>query len=199
VIPANTNQVKIALTTPLAPQDDPFTLKLEGRATVNGNEIVHAAVPAQDMMQAFEYRHLVPSQELEVTVRGAFTPKGVGAVVKILGDLPIKIPAGGTTKVRLAAPPKAAGKVRLELAEAPAGIVIKSVSPSDDGMDVELGSDAAQLKPGQKGNLIVAAYLAPPPPPPPSKKSKVNPKPKPVYKGRPLGILPLIPFEIVAR
>ncbi|MBI5821704.1 MAG: PPC domain-containing protein [Verrucomicrobia bacterium] len=198
LIPANTNQVKIALTTPLAPQDEPATLKLEGRATVNGSEIVHAAVPAQDMMQAFEYRHLVPSQALEVTVRGAFMPKGIGTVVKILSDLPIKIPAGGTAKVRLAAPPKAAGKVRLELAEAPAGIVIKSVSPSDDGMDVELGSDAAKLKPGQKGNLIVDAYSAPPPPPPPSKKSKVNPKPKPVFKGRPLGILPLIPFEVVA-
>ncbi|MBI5687191.1 MAG: hypothetical protein HZC54_19130 [Verrucomicrobia bacterium] len=201
VIPANTNQVKITLATPLAPRSEPATLQLEGRATVNGGEIVHAAVPAQDMMQAFEYRHLVPSQELEVTVGGVFMPKGAGASVKILSDLPVKIPAGGTARVRLAAPAKAAGRIRLELAEAPAGIVIKSVSPSDGGLEVELGGDAARLKPGQKGNLIVAAYPAPPPPPPPSKRNKVKPppKPQPVYKGKPLGILPLISYEVVAR
>ncbi|MCX6898144.1 MAG: PPC domain-containing protein [Verrucomicrobia bacterium] len=199
VVPTNTNQVKIALTAPLAPQDEPVTLKLEGRATVNGREIVHPAVPTQDMMQAFEYRHLVPSQELKVSVTGIFLPKGAGASVKILSDLPIRIPAGGTVKVRLAAPAKAASKVRLELAEAPEGIVIKSVSPSSDGLEVELAGDAAKLKPGQKGSLVVAAYSAPPPPPPPSKKNKMKPKPQPVYKGKPLGILPLISFEVVAR
>ncbi|MFA7004523.1 MAG: hypothetical protein WC429_10825, partial [Verrucomicrobiia bacterium] len=199
LIPANTNQVKIALTAPLAPQAEPVTLKLEGRATANGSEIVRPAVPTQDMMQAFEYRHLVPSQELKVAVNGVFLPKGAGASVKILSDLPIRIPAGGTAKVRLAAPAKAASKVRLELAEAPEGIVIKSVSPSSDGLEVELAGDAAKLKPGQKGSLVVAAYPAPPPPPPPSKKNKMKPRPQPVYKGKPLGILPLISFEVVAR
>jgi hypothetical protein len=202
VIPANTNQVKIALTTPMAPRSEPAAVQLEGRATVNGGEIAHPAVPAQDMMQAFEYRHLVPSQELDVTVGGVFIPKGVGATVKILSDLPVKIPAGGTARIKLGTTAKAASKVRLELSEAPAGIVIKSVSPSDGGLEVELGADAAKLKPGQKGHLVVAAYPPPPPPPQPSKRFKgkpVKPKPQPVYQGRPLGILPLIAYEVVAR
>jgi len=195
LIPANTNQVKIALTAPFAPQDEPATLKLEGSATLNGSEVVHAAVPAQDMMQAFEYRHLVPSQELRVAVVGAYMPKGAGAAVKILSDMPVKIPAGGTAKVRLSTPPKAAvSRVRLELAEAPEGIVIKNVSPSDEGMEFELECDAAKLKPGRKGSLVIAAY-PPPRPTPPNKK----PKPQPVYKPAPIGILPPIRFEIVAR
>jgi hypothetical protein len=202
VVPANTNQVKISLNAPLAPRAEPVTLKLEGRATVNGRELVHPAVPTQDMMQAFEYRHLVPSQELKVAVNGIFMPKGAGTAVKIASDLPVKIPAGGGAKVRLTTTSKyLSSRVRLELAEAPAGIVITSVTPSEDGLEVELKADAAKLKPGQKGNLIVAAYPAPPPPPPPSKKNKMKPQPKPqpVYKSKPLGILPLIAYEVVAK
>jgi hypothetical protein len=114
----------------------------------------------------------------------------------------VKIPAGGGAKVRLTTTSKyLSSRVRLELAEAPAGIVITSVTPSEDGLEVELKADAAKLKPGQKGNLIVAAYPAPPPPPPPSKKNKIKPQPKPqpVYKSKPLGILPLIAYEVVAK
>jgi hypothetical protein len=90
-------------------------------------------------------------------------------------------------------------RVRLELAEAPAGLVIKNVSPAEGGLEVTLGSDAAKLKPGQKGALIVAAYPAPPPPPAPRKnktKTPPKPKPQPVYKGKPLGLLPAISYEI---
>jgi hypothetical protein len=201
VVPANTNQVKIALTGPLAPQSEPVNIKFEGRATVNDREIVRPALPADDRMQAFEYRHLVLSQELKVAVTGTFTPKGAGASVKILSDMPVKIPAGGTAKVRLAAPSRAmSSRVRLVLAEAPDGVVIKNVSPSEGGMEVELEGNATKLKPGLKGSLIVAAYPAPPPPPPPSKKSKVKPKPKtPPKLGNPIGILPAIPFESVKQ
>ncbi|MBM3891220.1 MAG: peptidase, partial [Verrucomicrobia bacterium] len=118
VVPANTNQVKIVFTAPLAPQKDPVSVAFEGRATANGREIVRPAVPADDRMQAFEYRHLVPAQELKVTVSGKFTPKGAGATVKIVSDLPVKIPAGGMAKVKLATPSKAMpSRVRLELAE----------------------------------------------------------------------------------
>ena len=193
LVPANTNQVKIMLTAPVVPQYEPVTLKLEGRATIAGREVVRSAVPAQDMMQAFEYRHLVPSQELKVAVLGAFTPKGAGASVKILNDVPMKIPAGGVATIKLGAPPKSAiTRVRLELSEAPEGIVIKNISPSAEGLEIELGCDAAKLKPGRKGSLVVVAY---PPQRPQSPGGK--PQSKPAYKPSPIGILPPIPFEIV--
>jgi hypothetical protein len=200
VVPANTNQVKIAFTAPLAPQKDPVSVAFEGRATVNGREVVRPAVPAEDRMQAFEYRHLVPSQELKVVVAGKFTPKGAGANVKIASDLPVKIPAGGTAKVQLTTSAKSMpSRVRLELAEAPAGIVIKGVSLAENGLEVELGTDAAKLKPGQNGTVILAAYPAPPPPPPPSKRTKTKPKPQPAYKSKSIGLLPAIPFEITQK
>ena len=46
------------------PRTKPVRLNLEGRATIQGREVAHAVVPAEDMMQAFAYRHLVPAQEL---------------------------------------------------------------------------------------------------------------------------------------
>ena len=41
----------------------------EGRAIVDGKTITHNALPAEDMMQAFAYRHLVPADSLLIDVR----------------------------------------------------------------------------------------------------------------------------------
>ena len=43
-------------------------LTIEGRAEIDGEEVVHAAVPAEDRMQAFLWRHLVPAEEMECLV-----------------------------------------------------------------------------------------------------------------------------------
>jgi hypothetical protein len=77
-LPGNTNQVRLALTASPAAPKGPVSLRIEGRAKLAGNEIVREAVPAEDMMQAFAYRHLVPAQELEVAVmgRGKFARPG---------------------------------------------------------------------------------------------------------------------------
>ena len=75
-VQAKEDKVKLTITAPSEPTKDPVNLKLEGRATIAGREVVHAAVPAQDMMQAFEYRHLVPSQELDVAVMGRILLEG---------------------------------------------------------------------------------------------------------------------------
>ena len=53
------------------------------------------------MMQAFAYRHLVPVQELKVAVAGRAAVK---AAIKILSETPIKIPSGGTARVKIGAP-----------------------------------------------------------------------------------------------
>lgn len=49
-------------------QKDPVAITIEGSATINSEEIVHQAVPSEDWMQAFLWRHLVPTQELMVQV-----------------------------------------------------------------------------------------------------------------------------------
>lgn len=47
---------------------EPIRLVVEGRATTRDGEVAHAAVPAEDRMQAFLWRHLVPAQELKAMV-----------------------------------------------------------------------------------------------------------------------------------
>ena len=43
-------------------------LIVEGRAIIGGKEVSHRAVPAEDRMQAFLWRHLVPARDLKVLV-----------------------------------------------------------------------------------------------------------------------------------
>ena len=63
----------------MPPKED-VDLRLEGRATIGGQEVVRPVVPAEDMMQAFAYWHLVPSQELVAAVRpGAAAAAGGGS------------------------------------------------------------------------------------------------------------------------
>jgi len=70
LVPAGEDLARITLAVPPLREKEPFSLTLEGRATIDGREVSHPVVPAEDMMQAFEYRHLVPSQELKVEVAG---------------------------------------------------------------------------------------------------------------------------------
>ena len=46
----------------------PVSLVIEGRAKIGDREVVHKAVPAEDRMQAFLWRHLVPANDFEALV-----------------------------------------------------------------------------------------------------------------------------------
>ena len=55
------------------------------------------AVPAEDMMQAFIYHHLVPMNDGLAMVLERVRPR---APMKFLGEVPVKIPAGGTVQMK---------------------------------------------------------------------------------------------------
>jgi len=189
-IPAGQDQVKVSLTGPLHPTDEPVSLSLEGRAVIQGKAVTHAAVPAEDMMQAFAYRHLVPARELDAVVSGRFA---VRTQMKILSATPVQIPAGGTATVRVAAPVGPfADRIKLELNDAPEGIALQNVTPGRDAVELVLQSDSAKNKPGLKGNLIVEILAKP--------GAGAAAKKGPMANRRfSLGSLPAIPFEIVER
>ena len=69
--PANQPTARLTIKTDLMETPEPVNLLVEGRATVDGSEIVRTAVPAEDRMQAFLWRHLVPAEELNVSVYNA--------------------------------------------------------------------------------------------------------------------------------
>jgi hypothetical protein len=55
--------------------EQPIALTVIGSAMVGGHEVVHDAVPAEDRMQAFLWRHLVPAEELKAMVYNtSYTP-----------------------------------------------------------------------------------------------------------------------------
>jgi len=191
VVPAGADEVRLTLTVPPQPQREPLSLNLEGRALVQGREVTRPAVPAENMMQAFFYWHLVPESDLKVTLRrGMFrTP------VRVSSSQPVRISSGGTIRLRaqVPLPPNSPiQKVQFELSDPPAGIELKDSPPVQDGTEIVLQCDAAKLKPGLKGNLIINITGERTPPP--------NAKAQAAARQRvSLGTLPAIPFEIVAK
>lgn len=68
-VPAEKDTADIAVSVPPSTGSDPVPISIEGTAEIDGDKITVAAVPAEDMMQAFIYRHLVPVDALLVDVR----------------------------------------------------------------------------------------------------------------------------------
>ena len=187
-IPAGQDKLRLTLTVPSKPPKTPVSLHLEGRAVIGSKVVSRTAVPAEDMMQAFLYRHLVPSEEWLVAVGGK---NRYGPPLKVLASGPVKLPVGQTATVRIAGPTGPFMKqVQLELNNPPEGITVKKVTPDAKGLLIELSVDSAKAKPGVKGNLIVDAFTERS-----SKGKDGKPRPKRRYA---LGTLPAIPFEVVA-
>ena len=187
-IPSGQNQVQITLTAPPTATNELVGLNLEGCTMIQGRALLRRAVPAEDMMQAFAYRHLVPVNELEVNVFGRATPR---AALTILSGSPVRIPPGGSARVQVGLPgPRVAERAQFELSNPPEGITIGSVSQIRGGVEIVLQTDAAKVKPGLKGNLIINGYV-PRPAETNAAKTKVNNNQR-----IPLGAVPAIPFEI---
>jgi hypothetical protein len=62
------NVAQLFVKTALADTKHPVHLNVEGSALINGSKVVHQAVPVEDRMQAFLWRHLVPAGELAALV-----------------------------------------------------------------------------------------------------------------------------------
>ena len=60
--------VGLALKTSLTAMEKPVNLTVVGTAKIGDREVVHEAVPAEDKMQAFLWRHLLPAETLPALV-----------------------------------------------------------------------------------------------------------------------------------
>jgi hypothetical protein len=66
--PGTPEVARLGLKTDLTVTKRPVDLLVVGQATVGGRDVVREAVPAEDRMQAFLWRHLVPAQNLKALV-----------------------------------------------------------------------------------------------------------------------------------
>ena len=184
-IPSGTDKVRATLTLPKVPVDAPVKLFLEGRSSIDGNDVIRPVVPADDMLQAFIYHHLVPSTDLFAMVSG---PKNASIPVAVSGTA--LIPIGGIGQVvvsRSKRPPFTIEDAKLELRDPPDGITLEGVTRTEEGAAISFRCDP-KVKLGLRGNLIVEVFMEKIVPAKDGKKAGKN--------RWSAGLLPAIPFEI---
>ena len=189
-IPAGQDKAQFTLKAPSEPMAKPVAITIAGHAVIGGQRVVHAAAPAEDMMQAFFYRHLVPAQELAVTVKGQ--PKALQRdEFKIISATPVKISPGGTARVKVSAPSFAfTNRFQLELDRAPEGMSLEKVVPIAGGLELTFACDSEKMLAGASGNLICT--IVPKNPAAADKQKKPNQTKRSIYV-----TLPAIPFMVV--
>ncbi len=186
-IPAGAERVQATLALPGIPTDFPLQLEFKGVAQIEGKEVVHPASPADDMLQAFFYHHLVPAEECVAMVLGT---KAGNMPMSISGNL--RIPLGGSGSIvvsRNGKLPFSIKDTRLELNTPPAGISMEAITPVEGGAAISFrcNSDA---KAGSCGNLLVEAF---------GEKRQDKPGEKSTTQKWSIGLLPAIPFEITSN
>ncbi len=94
--PANQEMVRFGVKSELSDLSKPVDLVVEGRAKLNDQEIAHDAAPAEDRMQAFLWRHLVPAASLPAMV---FDPNATPAPKRVFDPSKVEKKEGpGETK-----------------------------------------------------------------------------------------------------
>jgi hypothetical protein len=192
-IAAGEDKTKFTLKAPAQPTEKPVAISIEGRALIGGQTVTRTAAPAEDMMQAFIYRHLVPSKELAVSVIGQ--PRlALRDSFKITSPTPVKFSPGGTARVKVTAPPgNFSERFVLELENAPEGITLTNVAPTAGGLELTFACDTDKVKPGATGNLICSVM--------PKNLAVKNPQKKSGNQAKraAAATLPAIPFTIMAN
>ena len=128
-IGANQATGRVTLSTKLTSTPQPVSIRLEGKAKIEDRDVVREVVFAEDRMQAFLWRHLVPAQDLKVLV---FDPSYVPPPKRIR-RLPA-LPADATkAPLAVAAGPKAPTAPAVETkapAATPAGTKAPAAAPA---------------------------------------------------------------------
>ncbi|MHC4202300.1 MAG: hypothetical protein ACYSU0_20095, partial [Planctomycetota bacterium] len=188
-IPAGCNRLVMTLTAPRRTSDELIRLRLFGRSRIGKVTATRPALPSEDVMQAFLWRHLAPSRELVMLVRKS---KWAPPPVRRLGETPLRIPARGEVEVRYTGLRRKDQKLDLTLLDAPAGVTIHDVRVVAGGVAFTLKSDGEKVKAGTAGNLVFEAFVELPP------RAKADGDKKKAKKPNrySLGVWPAVPFVV---
>jgi hypothetical protein len=189
LIPAGSDSVRMTLTAPPRTPGRPITLELEGRVRIGGRTVTRPVFGADDVMQAFLYRHLVPAKELLVMVQKS---KWRVPPVELVSASPVRITAGSSIEVRIKTRRGSALKeMKLELVQPPEGLTLENVKALSDGLAFSLKADKDLVKSDFGDNLIIEAFR------------EYRPKNKDgTYQNKmrrySMGIFPAIPVRVAA-
>ena len=200
-IPKGKDAAEMTLRVPRGLLHQALRLRFEAHAQIGGATVTRPVVPAEDMMQAFAYQHLVPQQEFLIAIPGH---RPIPAVWRPLlpgvqltrTDL-VQIPLGGTAEVPVTAPQvlpdsrhSSLRSVRFELYNPPRGVRLQGADVTPTGVTLNLKADANATLVGDAGNVTIEAYTeseaAAPGDDPLARKTRVS-----------LGVLPAITIRVV--
>lgn len=190
-IPAGCDQIRMTLAIGPKVPVKPYPLELQGTALIAGSIVIHTVVPAENMMQAFLYRHLVPSQQLLIDVQKKRWPQ---PFFKLTSNAPIRIASGDSVRVRLKmGKQKVLNDLELELNQPPKGLTLHDVKAEDGNLTFELKADEELIATGFVGNVIVEGFRKYTP------KKKGKGKKTPPSRRISIDFLPAIPVEIIKQ
>lgn len=188
-IPAGRDSMRMTLSAPAKATAEPITIQLEGRATIAGSAVARPIIPAEDMMQAFAYRHLVPAQNLVVSVQSS---RFAAKPVRLDEQVPVTVPCGGAANVMVKVPPfLELATIELALSQPPEGVSLGEVKVMPEGVAFAVQADGTAAKAGLSDNLIVEAFVY-------AVQQDKNRQPT-EPKRTSVGILPAIPFQVAAQ
>jgi hypothetical protein len=185
-IPAGVDRIRMTLTAMADAPAGLVALDLRGQAEIGGKTVRGPVIAAEDMMQAFLYRHLVPSREMMILVdKPRWSP-----LIEPASEYPIRVPAGGQAQVIFKNARRVSGQnLRMELSEPPAGIVVDNVSATTAQVIGTIKADAGVSKIGFEDNLIVELFT--------ERAQQKDGKPTGKMERVSVGVLPAIRVKVV--
>lgn len=196
IIFAGQSRTRVTITAPREIDEGLLEIGLTGQAKVGEKTITRPAVPAEDQMQAFLWRFLVPAHKLYLYLKGK---RFYRVTVDTGKEGSIKIPLGQEIKIAIKTPKmnakaKARAKnVKLVLNDPPRGLSVKEsvLVTEKGGAYVVLKADEKVLNAGLKGNLIFNGIFTP------GGKDKKKGKERRNKKERIVFVTPAAQFEVV--
>jgi hypothetical protein len=187
-IPARANGARLTLWIPPKARAGVDVLRLIGTAGNGAEQISRVAEPADDVMQAFLWRHLAPAAEWLVCV----APKRGGRLALAVDvTAPLHIPSGSLAEVRASIPKWILDRgVELELNEGPPGISLSPIRKTQDGIAFDVIAEKTTAPSGFECNLIIDMFSG-------QAFGKQAARPAARSNARPLlGTLPALPIQI---
>ncbi len=195
VIPGTVDHLPMTLTVPTENMKSPVALEMEGRARIRmmtRKSVTRPVIPAENMMQAFIWHHLVPVENWTVIMdkrRGTRPPLELvhaSPRIKLPREGEIILPARATGH---SIPP---GELRIKLVKPPPGVSAEMVVASKGKLGVKLIIDPKLAEPGWQGNLLFHV----------SRETTIPPREtdaEPVTRTTDYGYLPALPVVISRR
>lgn len=194
IIPGNADRITLTLSVPAVAPEKPIPLEMITRGRRGRGSrawLTHPAIPAENMMQAFIWHHLVSVDDWTVSVSGKPRSPAPFRIVTTSPRLQLQRGKVLLLNVIPTVTNIPVNELRVSLDD-PKGVTAEMVTGEGGGLAIKVTVDAEEASPGLGGNLLFRAYRETTP-----AATDANPTPSP--RRTDYGYLPALPFKISER